>query len=282
MKLYNGVEIPELGLGSSIIPTSGGWKNKVVANKQKKLYQYAMAHKCYLFDTSSAYGDNEKVLGDVIAKSKKRESMFLMVKISNREQRTSNIQKAFDDALAKLNTDYIDLLLLHWPQTGTFVSSWKQMADIYKAGKVRAIGVSNFHEHHLEALAEDSDIVPMVNQIEVHPLFTQKPLIEYCNQRGIQVISYSPLGRMHDVLIKSKPLRELSKKYHKTVPQIILRWNIQLGLIPIPRTLNPEHFDEYMNIFDFMLTDEELKQIDSINENIRLRYNPDTCDFSIL
>lgn len=281
MKLNNGVEMPAIGLGAAIVPKDL-LKGRAAAADQKRIYEYAMERGCHLFDTSSAYGRNEDILGDVIFKKKSREKQFLMVKISNREQREKDIPGAVDAALKRLKTDYIDLLLLHWPQTETYVASWISMEKLYHAGKARALGVSNFHEHHLDRLAEASEVVPAIDQIEIHPLFTQKPLIESCRQRGIQVVSYSPLGRMHDVLIKAKPLRELSQKYRKSVPQIILRWNIQLGIVPIPRTTNPKHFDEFMNIFDFCLTDEEMLRIDGLNENIRLRFNPDTCDFSIL
>ena len=281
MKLNNGVEIPQIGLGAAIIPTDF-LKGREVAAAQKKIYEYAMQKGCYLFDTSSAYGRNEEILGDAIKKSGTRDRRFLMVKISNREQREKDIPAAVDAALKRLKTDYIDLLLLHWPQTETYVGSWLELEKLYKAGKAKTLGVSNFHEHHLDALAAASSTVPTINQIEIHPLFTQKPLIEVCRQRGIQVVSYSPLGRMHDVLIKAKTLRDLAKKYHKSVPQIILRWNLQLGIVPIPRTTNPKHFDEFMSVFDFVMNDEEIAAIDALNENIRLRFNPDTCDFSIL
>ena len=281
MKLNNGIEMPQIGLGAAIVPADF-LKGREMAAAQKKIYEYAIQKGCSLFDTSSAYGRNEEILGGVINKARNRDQQFLMVKISNREQRERNIPAAVDAALERLKTDYIDLLLLHWPQTETFVDSWLGLEKLYKAGKAKAIGVSNFHEHHLDALAKASSVVPAINQIEVHPLFTQKPLIEACRQRGIQVVSYSPLGRMHDVLIKAKTLRDLAKKYHKSVPQIILRWNLQLDIVPIPRTTNPRHFDEFMNIFDFSMTAEEIAAIDALNENIRLRFNPDTCDFSIL
>lgn len=281
MKLNNGVEFPIIGLGAAIVPY-GRLKNYKIARAQRNIYQYALEKGCHLFDTSSSYSRNEDILGDVLLKRKERDNAFLMVKISNREQREGNIAKAVDTALTRLHTDHLDLLMLHWPQTETYVDSWLQLEKLYKAGKTRALGVSNFHEHHLDALAEAATVVPAVNQIEVHPLFTQKPLIECCKTRGIQVVSYSPLGRMHDVLIKARPLRMLAKKYRKSVPQIILRWNIQLGIVPIPCTTSPAHFDEFMNIFDFALTLEEIAQIDALNENIRLRFNPDTCDFSIL
>ncbi len=281
MKLNNGVEIPEIGLGAAIV-SGKGWKGYQAARAQAKIYEYALAHQCKLFDTSSSYGRNQEILGRVLQKTRSRDKAFLMVKISNREQREGSIETALDKALTTLNTDHVDLLMLHWPQTDTYVDAWLQMEKLAAAGKARALGVSNFHPHHLDALAAASHTVPAVDQFEMHPLFTQKPLLKCCRDRGIQVVSYSPLGRMHDVLIKAKTLRELARKYKRTAPQIILRWNVQLGVIPIPRTTTPAHFDEFMGVFDFALTDEEMAAIDALNENIRLRYNPDTCDFSIL
>ena len=283
VKLNNGLEIPAIGLGASIIPYRvKSWKNRKMAWRQMQIYLYAIKNGCRLFDISYAYGKSAKILGEAIRKTKQRSEICIMAKISNAQQRTGNIERAMESLLQELQTDYIDILLLHWPQTDTYVPSWVQMEKLYRDGRVRGIGVSNFHQHHLEEIKRVSSTIPVINQIEVHPLLTQKPLIEYCNSQGIQVVSYSPLGRMHDVLIKSKPLRELSAKYNRTVPQIILRWNIQLGLIPIPRTLNKDHWREFTDIFDFSLSEEEVAWIDSINENIRLRYNPDTCDFSIL
>ena len=129
---------------------------------------------------------------------------------------------------------------------------------------------------------EKATVIPAVNQIEIYPLFTQEPLRNYCKEKGIQIMAYSPLGRMHDVLMKSKILREMVEKYKKTVPQIILRWNLDSGLAIIPRTLSIEHFTEIMDILNFTLTNEDIKAIDAVNENIRLHFNPDTVDYSIV
>lgn len=129
---------------------------------------------------------------------------------------------------------------------------------------------------------QEATVVPAVNQFEIHPLFTQEALINYCYANDIQPIAYSPIGRMHDVLIKSRPIYELSQKYQKSAVQIILRWHYQLGRTAIPRTLNKEHFDDIFDVENFEMTPKEIARISSLNENIRLRYNPDTCDFSRL
>lgn len=235
-----------------------------------------------IYDTSSSYGLNEEILGAALLDSEYRKKAFLAVKISNHEQRSGDIKTAFKNHLKKLHTDHINLLMLHWPHPGTYVDSYKALEELYLEGYVDCIGVSNFNKHHLDTLLQYATIVPAVNQIEVHPLFTQKPLVNYCKSLGIRVIAYTPLGRMHDVLIKNRTLRLLAKKYQKTVPQIILRWDFEKGLIPIPRTLNPKHLNEFTEIFDFKLTNDEIKAINDVNENIRLRFNPDTVDYSIV
>lgn len=283
-KLNNDIHLPAIGLGAGIIPKDNEDGTNPAADKQKTIYQYCIDnYDKLLYDTSSSYGLNEAVLGQVIAQTPTaRKKMFLSVKISNAEQRAGDIKAAFQKHLDTLNTDYVDMLLLHWPHPGTYVDSYKQMEELYAEGKVKALGVSNFHQHHLGYLMNNTTIVPAVNQIEVHPLFTQIPLITFCREHGIRVMAYTPLGRMHDVLIKSKTLREMAKKYKKTVPQIILRWDYQRGLASIPRTSTPAHFEEFMEIFNFEMTPEEIQEINRVNENIRLRFNPDTVDYRIV
>ena len=290
MKTYTlnncgGVRIPVIGLGGGIIRLNDQQQENygLKARQQYKIYEYACKqYPGLLYDTSSSYGLNEAILGTAIKDFSLRSQMFLAVKISNREQRSGNIKEAFQNHLKTLNTDYVDLLMLHWPHPGTYLESYQALEEIYHSGGAKCIGVSNFHQHHLEALLERASVVPAVNQIEVHPLFTQEPLVHYCKSIGIQVMAYTPLGRMHDVLIKNKTLRLLAKKYQKTVPQIILRWDLERELIPIPRTLNPAHLDEFMGIFDFSLTGDEIKAINAVNENVRLRFNPDTVDYMIV
>ncbi len=283
-QLNNGTTIPAMGLGASIIPKGDGKiRGNEIATKQWNMYKHcANTYTNLLYDISPSYGLCEYVLGNVIENAADRSNMYIALKISNHEQRSGDVKKAFEEHLKMLHVDNVDLLMLHWPHPGTYVDSYLALEEIYASGKAKAIGVSNFHEHHLETLMEKATIVPAVNQIEVQPLFTQAPLRAYCEKMGIKVIAYSPLGRMHDVLMKSKTLREIAAKHQKTVPQIILRWDIDSGMVTIPRTLSPQHFKEIMDVLDFELSADEIKAIDGVNENIRLRFNPDTVDYSLV
>lgn len=281
--LNTNLSIPILGLGASAI--YGDRTCKEVENscrKQYEIYRYALeSGKCKLYDTSGAYGYNEELLGMALKDSDvDRKSIFLMSKISNRQQDELDVRKAVEHSLHLLNTDYLDLYLIHWPQTGTFIETYKQMEGLYEEGVIKALGVCNFHKHHLEELFSQTSVIPAVNQFECHPLFTQEALNNYCYYKGIQPIAYTPIARMHDILIKSKPVYELSRKYHRTPAQIVLRWHYQLERIAIPRTLNKSHLDDIFAVEEFELEKKEICWISSLNENIRLRYNPDTCDFS--
>jgi diketogulonate reductase-like aldo/keto reductase len=172
--------------------------------------------------------------------------------------------------------------MFHWPVTGVYLNTWKQMEQLYKEGYCKAIGVANCHQHHLEAIFKIAEIIPAVNQIEVHPLFTQKPLIEYCKSKMIAVEAYTPIARFDDRLVKLPALKKIAQKYNKSVVQVVLRWHIQNGLIPVVRSLNKKRQLENISVFDFELTKEEMQTIDGFNINSRLRYDPDNCDFTIL
>ena len=153
------------------------------------------------------------------------------------------------------------------------------MEQLYKENYCKALGVANCHRHHLEKILNIAEIVPQINQIEVHPLFTQKPLIEYCKSKNIVVEAYTPIARFDDRLMRRIKLTEIAKKHEKTPVQVVLRWHIQNGIIPVVRSSNKERQIENISVFDFELTDEEMKTIDGFNINSRLRYDPDNCDF---
>lgn len=290
--LNNNVQIPTIGIGTGIISLVGV-KSIIVdvvirkgeqtknAYKLKKVINRAPKVGCFMFDTSKAYGKSEYILGKSV-KRFNRKDMFIITKLTNTDQRKGDVRKAFMHSMKALGVDYIDLYLIHWPQTDTYINCWLQMQELYNEGLVKAIGVSNFHKQHLDNLLSVATVVPAVNEFERHPLLNQKELVQYCENLGIKVIAYTPIGRMHKNLQNNHVLLNLSQKYNKTIPQIILRWHNQQGIITIPHTLKVRRLEEYMDIFDFELLAEEIDDINNINENLRLRYDPDNCDFSKL
>lgn len=205
-----------------------------------------------------------------------------MTKISNRQQEKRNVRKVLTESLHYLGLDYVDMYLLHWPNPGTFVECYQQMEELQKEGLVRGIGVSNFHEHHLKELMKYATIVPAVNEVELHPLLTQQSLVKYCEKFEIKMVSYSPFARMHEALIKNEILIQIAKKYDVKVTQVIIRWNYQHGYIVIPKSANPARQFENITVDNFILSEEEMTCIDGCNIDFRVRYNPDTCDFTKL
>ena len=235
-----------------------------------------------LLDYSNAYG-NQEVIAMAIKKSLiPRERLFLTSRISNRAQFNNTVRDEFLDTLKKWGVNYVDLLQFHWPVTGKYIDTWKEMIRLKEEGYVKVLGVANCHQHHIEALEKATGVVPEVNQIEVHPLFTQKKLLEYCKSKNIQVEAYTPVARYDDRLVRLPLLKRLEQKDNKSFVQIILRWHIQNGVIPVVRALNPKHQKSNIDVFDFELSHEDILLIDGLNLDSRLRYNPDNCDFTIL
>jgi diketogulonate reductase-like aldo/keto reductase len=270
--LNNGVEMPWIGMGTWPL---NGWRFALLVRKAVK-YGY------HSFDLASAYGNETWFGRGLKICGQKRADLFITTKLSNTDQRTKDVRTAFCNSLARLGLQYLDLYLMHWPVPDLFVSSWKQMEVLYKEGLVRAIGVCNFHQHHLEELLKTADVTPAVNQIELHPLLSQKPLVKFCKELGIQVEAYSPVARMHERLVKNETMVSLAAKYQKTVPQIILRWDFQNGIPSVPKSSNPERLKQNIHSLDFALSEEEVELVDNLNEDIRVRYDPDNCDFDKL
>ena len=301
IELNNGVKIPSIGIGPGSLSypankntTSGTKLGNLICRINRKLYRMkstgkfidAVSHSLQigftLLDYSAAYG-NEKEIGKAVKKSGiERKNIFLTARVSNSQQKKGNIREQLFSTLKKYGTDYVDLYMFHWPVTGVYLDTYRQMEQIYKDGYCKAIGVSNCHQHHLEEIFKICDIAPQINQFEVHPLFTQKPLIEYCKSKNIAVEAYTPIARFDERLFRLPALNAIAVKYNKTAVQIVLRWHIQNGIIPVVRSLNKKRQQENISIFDFELTNEEMKTIDGFNINSRLRYDPDNCDFSIL
>ncbi len=270
--LNNGVRMPALGMGT--YPLNGVRLTGLVAGALHIGYE--------LFDTGGAYG-NEIWLGrGLFCSMKRRERYFLTSKVCNRDQYEDRVEEALELTLRRLRTDYLDLYLIHWPVPELFPETWLTLVKMQKQGKIRAIGVANFHQHHLEALAQVSDVVPAVNQVELHPLLSQQPLREYCQARGIQLEAYSPVARMHEKLIQDPRWPDLVSRYGKSIPQLILRWDFQHGVIPVPKASSLRRLRENLSIFDFELSEKDMAVIDGMNCDFRVRYDPDHCDMTRL
>ena len=300
IKLSNGIKIPSLGFG----PGGCGYNphkqkpsytqrafDKIMRSinlntKTEREYVNSIAEAIRLgfrlIDYSESYGDGT-LLRKAIAKSGvSREQLFLTTRIKNSSQIRGSVKEDFVAQLKGMGTDYVDLLQFHWPVTDYYLKTWKEMELLQKGGLCKMLGVANCNKHHLEEILSICEIKPVVGQFEVHPLFTQKALIDYYKSQNVQVEAYTPLARHDDRLFDLPLLKNLANKYGKTIAQVILRWNIQNGCIPIVRSFNSKHQKEILDIFDFELSNEEMTSIDSININSRLRYDPDNCDFSIL
>lgn len=254
----------------------------IVCRKYVSAIENALKLGYRLIDYSSAYGDGKLLQKAILKSGVKREDLFITTRVSNRAQREGCVREEFMTFLKNMKLEYVDLLQFHWPVTDLYLNTWREMEKLYDEGYVKHLGVANCHQHHLEDIFKICKHRPEVGQFEIHPLFTQKPLIQYYKDNGIVVEAYTPIARYDDRLIRLPLLKKLEKKYNKTFVQIILRWHLQNGVIPLVRSMSREHQLENFSIFDFDLSPEDMNAIDSININSRLRYDPDNCDFSIL
>jgi diketogulonate reductase-like aldo/keto reductase len=228
-------------------------------------------------DTASIY-ENEEGVGRAIAScGVPRESLFVTTKVWNSDQGEKTTPRALEESLRKLGLEYVDLYLIHWPVKGKFKETWRAMEQLYQQGKARAIGVSNFLEHHLRDLMNECDVVPMVNQCEFHPRLVQPELLKYCRENKIQFEAWSPImkGRVNDVA----ELKELAEAYGKTPAQIALRWDLQHRVVTIPKSVRRERIVENAGIFDFELSVQDMAKIDALNTCERIGPDPDHIDF---
>lgn len=257
-KLNSGNEMPVLGLGMYKITDE---------REAEKTIRCAVNAGYRLIDTASAYM-NEDGVGKGIRECRvPRRELFLTTKIWNNAQRLGDVGGSFSRSLERLMTDYVDLYLIHWPVPGCYLGTWKELEALYKKGTARSIGVSNFEIRHLEELASISEITPAVNQIEFHPYWYQKNLVEYCHSKGIAVQAYAPLAR--GAYLDDDVICILAVKYGKTPAQIGLRWIIQKGVAVIPKSVHEERIISNGEIFDFVLEDEDMDAIDQLNKNYR-------------
>jgi methylglyoxal/glyoxal reductase len=264
--LPNGVKMPWLGLG--VFKVEDGSE---VVNSVKTALEVGYRS----IDTAAIYG-NEEGVGKAIAESTvPREELFITTKVWNANHGYEATLAAFDVSLEKLGLDYLDLYLIHWPlpSQGKFVETWKALEKLYKDGRVRAIGVSNFKVHHLEEIIANCEIIPMVNQVEYHPRFNQRELHDFCKRHGIQLEAWSPL--MQGGMLEEPDLVEIAKKYNKSTAQIIIRWDLQTGVVTIPKSVKPHRIAENADVFDFELSLEDMEKINALNQDQRMFADPD-------
>ncbi|ASI80329.1 MULTISPECIES: aldo/keto reductase [Bacillus] len=270
--LHNGVEMPWFGLGVFKVE-DGPELVEAVKSAIKAGYRS--------IDTAAIYG-NEKAVGEGIRAGIKeagisREDLFITSKVWNSDQGYETTLAAYEESLKKLELDYLDLYLVHWPVEGKYKDTWRALETLYKEERVRAIGVSNLQIHHLQDVMKDAEIKPMINQVEYHPRLTQKELQAFCKEQGIQMEAWSPL--MQGQLLDNETLQAIAEKHGKTTAQVILRWDLQNGVITIPKSTKEHRIIANADVFNFELTKEDMEKIDALNQNHRVGPDPDNFDF---
>ena len=271
IKLNNGIEMPQLGLGVFQMSEGAEVENSVLK---------ALESGYRSIDTAAGY-HNELGVGRAIkASGLKREEIFVTTKLANRNQGYDATLKAFDESMGLLDMDYLDLYLIHWPipMYDLYTDSWKAFIKLYEDKRIRAIGVSNFEPAHLEKVIAETGVTPAVNQIEYHPYLAQPALYEFCGKHGIAIEAWSPLMQGGDIL-NDEIIKNLAGKYSKTAAQIVLRWDIEKGIITIPKSVHAERILENINIFDFALEPGDIAAIDGLDKNFRTGPHPN--DFSV-
>ncbi|UII56738.1 aldo/keto reductase [Cytobacillus spongiae] len=266
--LHNGVQMPWFGLG--VFKVKEG--EEVVESVKA-----AIKNGYKSIDTAAIY-ENEEGVGQAIKDAGvPREELFITTKVWNADQGYDSTLQAFEISMEKLGLEYLDLYLIHWPVEGKYKDTWKALEKLYKDGRVRAIGVSNFHVHHLQDLLSIAEIKPMVNQIEYHPHLTQTEVHEFCKKEGIQLEAWSPLKQGE--LLNDSTITAIAEKHQKSPAQIILRWDLQNEVVTIPKSTKEHRIIENASIFDFELSSEEMEQISGLNKNERTGPDPDNFDF---
>lgn len=271
-ELSNGVRMPWLGLGVFQVEEGA---ELVEAVKAAIRFGYRSV------DTAAIYG-NESGVGQGIREALaenglSREDLFVTSKVWNADLGYESTLAAYETSLRKLGLDYLDLYLIHWPVAGKYKDAWRALEKLYKEGRVRAIGVSNFQAHHLEDLMAGAEAKPMVNQVEFHPLLSQKELRRYAAEQGIQLEAWSPL--MQGRLLDHPVLKEIAARHGKSIAQVILRWDLQHGVVTIPKSTKESRIAENGSLFDFELSAGEMAEIDGLNRDERVGPDPDNFDF---
>lgn len=262
--LANGTAMPQLGLGVFKVDQAMDVKNAV---------KWALEAGYRMIDTAMIYR-NETFVGEAIAESGiPREKLFITSKLWNADRGYDQTKQAFNDSLARLQLDYLDLYLIHWPAPG-YVESWQAMEELYGQGKIRAIGVSNFEIDHLNELMSKTAIAPMVDQVETHPYFQQKKLHAFLQENGIYHEAWGPLGQNKTEVMDDPVLVNIAQAHQKTVAQVILNWHTQRNEIVIPKSTHQNRIMENAAVFDFSLSKQEMTQIEALDRNQRMSHDP--------
>ena len=262
--LNNGVEIPCVGLG--VFKSDPG-------QPTEQAVRWALEIGYRHIDTAAYYANELDVGKAVKDGGLDRGEVFVTTKVWNTDQGYESTLKAFDESRKKLQMDTVDLYLIHWPVTGKYKETWKALEKLYAEGKVRAIGVSNFLVHHLEDLLADAEVPPAANQVEFHPFLVQKELLEYGREKNIRHEAWSPLTRAQR--LDDPAIQELAAKYQKSPAQILIRWDIQLGVVTIPKSIHRERIEENSRVFDFELEQQDVDKLLALDAGERIGPDPD-------
>lgn len=272
IQLNNGVLMPQFGLGV--------WQAKDGLEVESAVLA-AIAAGYRLIDTAAVYGNEIGVGNAIRASGVPREELFITTKLWNADQGYDSTLKAFELSLDKLQLDYVDLYLIHWPVPALdlYTETWQAFEELYKQGRIKAIGVSNFQPSHLDKLLSMATVKPAVNQVELHPHFPQVELRDYAKQHGIAIESWSPIGGKGSSLLEEQLLVDLGQMYGKSPAQIVIRWHLQNGLIVIPKSVHQNRIEENINVFDFELSKEDMVSIEALNIGKRVGPDPDSASF---
>lgn len=275
-RLNNGVEIPCIGFGTWQTPSG-----EVAVSSVRCAIEAGYRH----IDTAQAYRNEESVGLGIKESGVPREELFITTKLGNPNHSYDLVMSSFDESLKKLGIDYLDLFLIHWPNPISFrdhwqkanAETWKAMEELYKAGRIRAIGISNFRPHHIDELLKTATVMPMVNQIRLCPGNTQDAVVDYCREKGILLEAYSPLGvgRVFDV----PEMQALAEKYGRSVAQVCIRWSLQRGYLPLPKSVTPSRIVDNLKVFDFELEADDVKLIAGLTGCAGLEDDPDKTPF---